>query len=212
MFETEITTLIKNQEIRDIVTNALASCFKDVWEKPASSTMKYHPLNEDGGIETVLQHTKRVVLMASMLLENECFMEGSTLTDDDKDILIASAILHDSCKYGLEAPASEKYTKFEHPILVGKLLPSDNGGYWDRIVEVVSSHSGFWNTNKYSEVTLPTPKTRLQILLHQADWLASRKNVQVYSTCKRSLFARLREAVIGWWNERKLGKCKGRKA
>ena len=221
MFGYEIGTMIKNEEIKALVVKALEKAPEATWNRPASSTIKYHPLNEKGGVETVYQHTKRVVAMAKMLLSNDCFngnysyenenefVLGEPLTQDDKDILIASAILHDSCKYGFDDPANEKYTKFEHPVLVKELLPSDNGGYWDRIAEAVSSHSGTWNTNKYSDVVLPTPKNKVAILLHQADWLASRKNLVYYpynAYKPRTLFARLREAIVGWWTDRKINR------
>ena len=207
-FEYELS-LIKNKEINSIVKEALEKAPEGVWDRPASSTMKYHPLNENGGIETVYQHTQRVVAMAATLLSNPvCVGEADNggLSEEDRDILIASAILHDSCKYGLDDPANEKYTKFEHPILVSQLLPSDNGGYWDRIGKTVASHSGSWNTSKYSDVELPLPKTLAEKLLHEADYLASRKNIQIYSCKNRSLFARLREAVAGWWTDRKISR------
>ena len=206
MFSKEIE-LIKNEEVRDLVKQALEKAPKEVWDKPASSTLKYHPLNENGGIETVYQHTQRVVAMVEILLGNGCFTDAlheEPVTQDEKDLLIASAILHDSCKYGMN-PAEEKYTKFEHPILVGQLLSTDNGK-WATISHIVGTHSGFWNTSKYSETVLPTPDSRLEILLHEADYLASRRNIQLYSSNGRSLFARLKEAVVGWWNERKISK------
>lgn len=208
MFEYELG-LIKNEDIKRITKEALEKAPKEVWNRPASSTMKYHPLNERGGIETVYQHTQRVVAIAVIFLGNPV-CTGDTnekgLSSDERDMLIASAILHDSCKYGLDDPANEKYTKFEHPVLVSQLLPSDNGGYWDRICKTVASHSGSWNTSKYSDAELPLPKTRIQFLLHQADYLASRKNIQVYTCKSRSLVARLREAIAGWWTDRKISK------
>lgn len=207
-FDDELS-LIKNKEINSIVKEALEKAPEVVWDRPASSTMKYHPLNENGGIETVYQHTQRVVAMAATLLSNPvCVGEADNggLSEEDRDILIASAILHDSCKYGLDDPAREKYTKFEHPILVSQLLPSDNGGYWDRICKTVASHSGSWNTSKYSDVKLPLPETLAEKLLHEADYLASRKNIQIYACKNRSLFARLREAVAGWWTDRKISR------
>lgn len=216
MFSYEINKIIKNEEIREIVKNALAKAPVATWQRPASSTLKYHPLNEKGGIETVYQHSKRAVAMANLLMQDATFTgkcsadeNEQELSQDEKDLVIAAAILHDSCKYGLEDAANEKYTKFEHPLLVAQLLPSDNGGYWDRIAELVASHSGGWNTSKYSETVLPLPKTRAAILLHQADYLASRKNLLFYqynARKPRTLFSRLREAIVGWWTERKIQK------
>lgn len=217
MFQYEINQ-IQNPEIKTLLVKALECAPKATWSRAASSTFKYHPLNEKGGIETVYEHTKRVAAMVRLLTSNECLnggLEENPLTQDEKDILLAAAVLHDSCKYGLENPETEKYTKFEHPILVANLLPSDNGGYWDRIVETVSSHSGMWNTSKYSEVVLPTPKNRIGVLLHEADWLVSQRNIQYYqynARKPRTLFSRLREAIVGWWTERKINKGSRKKS
>ena len=86
------------------------------FEIPASSTGKYHPdfAAGDGGL---LRHTKVAVRIAHELLENNTV--GWKFSDEDKDLIIMALILHDGLKSGLE---KEKYTKFDHPLLVSKYI------------------------------------------------------------------------------------------
>ena len=44
---------------------------------------------------------------------------------------------------------------------------------------VISSHMGQWNTNPYSDVTLPVPSNKYQRFVHMCDYLSSRKFLNV---------------------------------
>ena len=47
------------------------------------------------------------------------------------------------------------------------------------LINAIASHMGQWNTNSYSDVVLPKPKTKYQIFVHMCDYLASRKFINV---------------------------------
>ena len=149
------------------------------FEVAASSTGKYHPsfsLGEAG----LVRHTKVAIRIAKELLDNNSL--GHKFTDDEKDLLIISIMIHDGLKHGRE---ESKYTLFDHPIIVcdyikenkGKLSLTDDE--IDFITKVVSSHMGEWNTNQYSDVTLPLPKDKYQRFVHMCDFLSSRKFLDV---------------------------------
>lgn len=145
---------------------------------PASSTGKYHPdfASGEGGL---VRHTKVAVNIAKTLLDNDSIF---TFSDNDKDLIIMALILHDGLKEGLE---KEEYTRFDHPILISKFIKDNN----DKaklseddlylITNMIESHMGQWNTNKYSNVVLPLPKTKHQKFIHMCDYLASRKFLDV---------------------------------
>ena len=49
----------------------------------------------------------------------------------------------------------------------------------EHIFKCIRSHMGQWNTNKYSNVVLPTPQTGTEKFVHMADYLASRKCIEM---------------------------------
>lgn len=145
----------------------------------ASSTGKYHPsftLGEGG----LVRHTKVAVRIAWELLNNNSL--GHRFSDDEKDLIIISILIHDGLKHGIE---ESKYTVFDHPLLIGRYVQENKDKLSldekdiDFIVSVTSSHMGEWNTNQYSNVVLPLPKDKYQRFVHMCDYLASRKFLDI---------------------------------
>lgn len=149
------------------------------FEVAASSTGKYHPAFAlgNGGL---LRHTKVAVKIANELLNDEII--GNTFTDEEKDLIIISLIMHDGLKHGL---SKEKYTRFDHPVIMADFIEENKEklslteGEVKFIEEAISSHMGPWNTNPYSDVILPKPKNKYQRFVHMCDYLASRKFLDV---------------------------------
>ena len=90
--------------------------------------------------------------------------------------------MHDGLKKGL---TEETYTRFDHPLLVSKLimehtkeLKTDIDSVLN-ICSLIESHLGSWNTNKYSKVVLPLPTTSAQRFVHMCDYLSSRNYLNV---------------------------------
>ena len=147
-FEKEIS-YIKNKDNQDdikVLINLLPDYFFSI---PASSTGKYHPkfASTKNGL---VKHTKVAVRIAYDLFETV-----NNFTDNDKDLIIMALIMHDGLKKGM---VEEEYTRFDHPLLVSKLiLEHSNELKMDinsvrRICSMIESHMGKWNTNKYSKV------------------------------------------------------------
>ncbi len=176
-----------NKEYEYIKSDRYKKCAKELvsllpdyfFKVAASSTGKYHPSFAlgDGGL---VKHTKVAVKIANELLENDSI--GHKFTDDEKDLIIMSIIMHDGLKHGKE---ESKHTLFEHPIIVcnhikeNKEKLSLNDEEINFITKVISSHMGQWNTNSYSDVVLPLPKDKYQRFVHMCDYLASRKFLDV---------------------------------
>lgn len=150
------------------------------FEVPASSTGKYHPsfsLGEGG----LLRHTKVAVRIAVELLENNCV--GMKFGDVDKDLIIMALILHDGVKSGV---VKEKYTKFDHPLLVSKLIMENKDKVsldiddLRKLCSMIESHMGEWTIDPYTkEEVLPKPRTAEQRFVHMCDFLSSRKFLDV---------------------------------
>lgn len=176
-----------NKEYEYIKNDRYKKCAKELigllpdyfFEVPASSTGKYHPSFSigEGGL---VRHTKVAVRIAKELLDNNSL--GHKFTDDEKDLLIISIMIHDGLKHGRE---ESKYTLFDHPIIVCEYIKENKNklSLDDKeinfITSVVSSHMGEWNTNSYSDVILPIPKDKYQRFVHMCDFLSSRKFLDV---------------------------------
>ena len=176
-----------NKEYEYIKSDRYKKCAKELvsllpdyfFKVAASSTGKYHPSFAlgDGGL---VRHTKVAVKIAYELLENDSI--GHKFTDDEKDLIIMSIIMHDGLKHGKE---ESKYTLFDHPIIVCNHIKENkdklslNDEEINFITKVISSHMGQWNTNSYSDVVLPLPKDKYQRFVHMCDFLASRKFLDV---------------------------------
>ena len=150
------------------------------FEVPASSTGKYHPefaLGEGG----LVRHTKVAVRIAVELLNNNCV--GMKFNETDRDLIIMALILHDGVKSGME---HSKYTKFDHPLLVSKLIMENKDKVsievddLRKLCSMIESHMGEWTTDPYTKKeVLPKPRTAEQRFVHMCDFLASRKFLDV---------------------------------
>ena len=145
------------------------------FEIPASSTGKYHPkyaLGEGG----LLRHSKAAARIGHELLEDPSI--GDKYTALEKDLMIMALILHDGLKNGL---THEKYTRFDHPILMADYI-MDNEDKLDLdipeiefICDAIKTHMGNWTTDYNGVEVLEKPKTKYQNFVHMCDYLASRK-------------------------------------
>ena len=165
----EIAKSIKNDSIRQWVPAMLDIAPPAFWEKASSSTGKYHKIDENQPGGQVI-HTMRVCAVAEHLVRMD------ELSEMERDILLAAAILHDICKYGVDGKT--EHTLSEHPQLVNKLreanmlfLPPCE--FDTQIISTIEQHSGRWTV-----VPFP-PKTKLGRLLHIADFMASRHDIDV---------------------------------
>lgn len=98
------------------------------------------------------------------------------------------ALMHDSRKSGDDdAYLKNKYTNFDHPILAANVIRNIESNLISSeekefIANIIESHMGQWNTDKKSDVILPLLKNKYQILVHLADYLASRKDLEILFT------------------------------
>ena len=172
-------TYIANDRYRENAEKLVELLPDYFFKVAASSTGKYHPLFSlgDGGL---VRHTKAAIRIAKELLDNNSI--GHKFTSDEKDLLIISIMIHDGLKHGV---TEEKYTRFDHPIIVCDYIKENKDKLTltdeeiDFIVRVTASHMGEWNTNSYSNVVLPLPKDKYQRFVHMCDFLSSRKFLDI---------------------------------
>lgn len=171
---------IKDVEIKEYARKCI-DIIPDYWyHVPASSSGKYHPsyaLGEGG----LLRHTCAVVKMLNHMFDVDCI--GIDFSDREKDLLRVAAIMHDAFKSGTQEEWEENpSTKFMHPeIAANKVGVIEGLPYGDvyLIFDAIRSHMGAWNTSKYESGTLRKPRNKFQKILHLADYLASRKDIEI---------------------------------
>jgi len=158
---------IKTPEIRQMALDMIPLVPEYFWDRPASTSGKYHP-EFDLGVGGVLHHS----IMVAECTEALCLAED--LSQEETDALVFAALYHDCCKEGLNGP---DHTVHEHPALAAALIrESFPGNKWAELAaHAVESHMGKWNTSKYSDVVLPRPVDTYQKILSHADMLASRR-------------------------------------
>ena len=178
-FKNEIN-YVKDSSRRKDLRHLISLLPEYFFEIPASSTGKYHPdfAQGEGGL---VRHTKVAVRIAYELLNNNTV--GAKFTDKDKDLIIMALILHDGLKSGID---HEKYTRFDHPLLVSQLIQkhadelSMDIDDIRKMCSMIESHMGEWNYDKYAKKeVLPKPRTAEQRFVHMCDALASKKFLDV---------------------------------
>ena len=170
---------IKNDEYRKNARAYLELLPDYFYTVEASSTGKYHPsfaLGDKG----LVRHVKVAVRIGKELTSSKTI--GNVFTDNEKDLILIALLLHDGLKEGI---VKEKYTRFDHPVLMADFVKDnkDKTSFNDEEIKLLSdmiaAHMGEYNTNPYSDVILPLPSNKYEKMVHMCDLLASRKFLDV---------------------------------
>ena len=176
-----ILNTIESEDIRKFAERCIETIPDYFWNVGASSTGKYHPQYALGDLG-LARHTCALVRFLNHIFAVDCF--GKNFTQREKDLMRVAGMMHDSRKSGNDDDFTKnKYTKFDHPLLAANEIRSLIGFISPEELEIVAStiesHMGQWNTDKRSSVVLPLPTNKYQKMVHLADYLASRKDIEV---------------------------------
>lgn len=174
----KVVNNFKNETLKEFAIYCADRLPEYFWEIPASTSGKYHPITDlgEGGLVRHSLMTYKVVTDLIRMSERELDIET-------EETLQFSALFHDCCKCGTDEN-SIGHTSHEHPLIASRFLSTKYCEFSagtnkkiniNAIRSCIESHMGKWNTSKYSDVILPTPKDWREILVHQADYIASRK-------------------------------------
>lgn len=175
-----LLSTFENEDIKNFAEYCIDTIPSYFWEVGASSTGKYHPSYALGELG-LARHTCALVRFLNHMLSIDCIKND--FNSRERDLMRVAGIMHDSMKSGTDEDfAKSKYTKFEHPLLAANNIRKMSGIPEDEIELVattIESHMGSWNTDKRSKTVLPLPENKYQKLVHLADYLASRKDIEV---------------------------------
>lgn len=179
-FITPILSTFENEDIKIFAEELLNNLPPYIWEVGASSTGKYHPAYSLGSYG-LMKHQVAVCRFINFFFELDQYK--NRYSSRQRDLLRLAALIHDGRKSGEQSDYEKsKYTKFDHPLQMGKVILSyKDKGFLDTeelkyIAKAIVSHMGQWSTDKRNPgIVLPTPKDEPAELVHLADYLASRK-------------------------------------
>ena len=179
----QVIETIENEDIKQFMVEKCMPIINPYfWEVPASSSHKYHPsyaITEPLGLA---KHTVALVRILNHMFAVESV--GSQFTSRERDLLRVAGLMHDTFKSGTQEDYEKnKYTKFDHPMIAAKAVWNLDGLPEDEkklLCNAIAAHMGQFNTSSRAPgITLPTPQNKYQIILHLADYLASRKDIEI---------------------------------
>lgn len=139
-FEKEIES-VKTDKMRDFYKSILESCDDLNATEPASSSGKYHPI-QDLGKYGLYRHSITVAKFASIM------MRSIPLYDDDEnwDIVYVAALLHDMDKFDSNVDEG-KHTVDYHPVAMAKRIRdfnTENDPSFERVAKAIETHHSRW--------------------------------------------------------------------
>ena len=173
-FDKELS-LIKDSNVKKLTKESLKEADDYFFIEPASSSGKYHPEFALGAGGLVL-HTKAVVYFLKEILRSEIY----DIDEFHQDLLILSAIVHDIKKFGDKKNSG--HTVKNHPELACDFIEMVNKKNKDLLAkkdlkyvqECVKKHMGVFGSD--------IPKTDDEKILHLADLIASRREIDIKFT------------------------------
>ena len=180
----EVLLTFENEDIRQFFEEKCIPTIPEYWESvPASSSGKYHSrisLGEGG----LMRHTLALVRILNYMFEVDSVAQN--FTSRERDLLRVAGLMHDSRKSGTqEEYEKNKHTKFDHPLQAAEVVRNlKDGTIPDEEVELIAhtieAHMGQFNTSKREpDIILPKPEDKYQIIVHLADYIVSRRDVEL---------------------------------
>jgi len=166
--------LIYNETIREFTRLCICAApdyfFIDC---PASSSGKYHPIDELGADGTIL-HTKKVFTVAYQLGRGlEC--------ESSRDEILAACLIHDLRKQGMNKTG---HTAKNHPSLAAKLVKEVQDATqmlskksYQIIRNACGYHYGPWSSKEWKKDL--DKYTREELAVYLSDYIASKREIHV---------------------------------
>ena len=184
----------ETRELKEVLKRVIAVTPSVVFLLPASSSGKYHP-STSHGLSGLLRHQIAAYEIGKSMLRNDTFLNAigldrNKMSREDIEIMLGAILIHDNAKYGTEEHSEEQLnsdnkltTNGNHPVLIYELFQKAGIREMDehsitianKLLKLISSHMGQWNTGRSIDTPLPTPESPEQIFVHICDYIAGQK-------------------------------------
>jgi putative nucleotidyltransferase with HDIG domain len=157
---------IVDDDIREAVIDLSAEAPAYFWRAPAANPLSeyHHPIcRETHGLWA---HTLMVAAVVAELAESH--VEQGRLSITDRDHALAAAILHDQRKKGPHGTFEDSSVS-DHDLQMAAVV-REHDDLPKPVADAVAAHMGPWYDG-------PEPETPVEQLVHDADMVASTKNI-----------------------------------
>lgn len=169
------------KEIKKVKTEKMRKFYKDILEKcddlnatgPASSSGKYHPI-QDLGKYGLYRHSVTVARFAEIMMRSIPTYDN----DEDWDIVYISALLHDMAKFDSNVDDGS-HTVDWHPVSMAKLIRdfnTENDASFERVAHNIESHHSRWGDLREAWngiIMMPQPESLEQYIIVFSDLCAA---------------------------------------
>lgn len=159
---------ILNKDIKIFVLKALKEADEKFWKVPASSSGRFHPIEDlnDAGLIRHLVKATRIAYHLSVFF---------SLSETDRDIVLAATILHDIQKNGIPW---ESGTDGRHAFIAYEWLNKFDlkAEYKIKILSCVRYHMGKWSQPENEAERASKPEL-MELIVQMSDYIASRKDI-----------------------------------
>lgn len=174
---------LNTPESLDVFHDLLKNVPEYFYHVPASSSGKYHPASSlgEGGL---VRHTLSALDFLCRMIECDEDLQSEEMLYKKEEMKLA-IMFHDTFKSGSdEEYTKNNSTKFAHPQYAANMvMMTESAGFLkiskNTVANCILSHMGMWNTCKYDNLVLPRPQTKFEKMVHVADYLASRKEIDI---------------------------------
>ena len=164
--------MIKDDDIRQFVENALDDAPNEYWTAIGSVSRRNHPPEDNIECGLIIHVTK------AMEVAEELFRFFGVNDTIDQDIVRSAVMLHDLYKQGLEWSDS---TDREHGLICAEVLEKyELDAYIKRkIQKCIGAHMSRWSY-PFSSLMAGYNPDKLVLIVQLSDYIASRNNISFY--------------------------------
>lgn len=164
--------------------NGINDMVPDIWDKPTSSTKKYHKRVDTGEVPSVAEHTFEMLYTGIKILS----MFENVTKSGYFDAIILSIALHDILKYGPDG--NRKHTLREHDKLIADTILGNpkifskimNEKEFEILVDSLRFHSGRWSTDCNGSGFKFSDRCPEAMFTHMLDMLSTKDCLKVHLT------------------------------
>lgn len=165
------------EEILDFVCNFLNEMVpEEFFTYPASLSGEHHNPKENvpGGL---VLHTRKVFRLALELLDI-----NNEFSNKDRFVILTAILLHDTFRYNPHSTfrkSNDMHSMAASMVLKGYTVGNvENFSLVEEICDCIETHGGGFG-DYFGHVTIPQIRTSAQRFVHECDYIASRKCVDI---------------------------------